>query len=239
MITKFTAFWEVTLYTLSATNQRFGEPSCNHLEGILNSLHGVNKTIAFFFLCQFWGFQSGVAGIWRCVNGLMYPTLRSKLVASSPSRLEHVAWRRQDPITQSPKRHIAIPHKTGIINFSFGLFDSTLQLHAVTNGAKQWNSSSCFCKWECRELNIIVCLCQLPLAAGVLIVCGKGTGARSRAATTSQQDGTIRHNTQSLHWQQNISIDIRRTVTLRYLLNTSVKVKLHVFSKIPTKVWLN
>jgi len=30
------------------------------------------------------------------------------------------------------------------MNFLSRLFNSMLHLHAVTNGAKQWNSSSCF-----------------------------------------------------------------------------------------------
>lgn len=44
VFTKFTAFWEVIPYTLSATNQHFGEPSCNHLPGTMNSLQGVKST---------------------------------------------------------------------------------------------------------------------------------------------------------------------------------------------------
>jgi hypothetical protein len=111
---------------LSATNQHFEEPSCNHLQGTLISLHGVKskKTIIFLFLCQFGGFRSGAAEDYVLLEydtawmGNWTPTFRGKLLASSPSRLgRYVAWTRQDSITQWPKRRSAISQMMGIIIF--------------------------------------------------------------------------------------------------------------------------
>jgi non-ribosomal peptide synthetase component E (peptide arylation enzyme) len=57
-------------------------------------------------------------------------------------------------------------------------------LNAVTQKTK---FLSMFCTWENMELNIIVCLYQLPLAGRVLIARGRDIRARPGTVTASQQ----------------------------------------------------
>jgi len=105
------------------------------------------QILRFSYRC---GWASRSSRKWQYVNGLLYPRLRSKQVACSPSRLGKDAWKKAGsdyPVTQATHRHTPKDRNKQHLSLSLSLsrlFDSILHLHAVTNGAKQLNSSSCF-----------------------------------------------------------------------------------------------